>query len=549
FDRGLRRDARVGGLAQSFRLGRAAHDARLRRHRLGGRLQEDHQQGPEGHRRPSEVFLADRVRTRRRGFFVRHRAHPGGNRADTAALQEYFRAARTVFYPACLLRDRRLEQRREPHRRPRWPRHHAVRDGGERSRHLRLRHRQRQLLQLPRLSLYRGRRRSAGDLRGDRRRRSRVPLVQYLSRDGVHGRHRRARARRGARRHRRRGAPGSRALHHGRALRDGDALGDAAGRLLQDDGQAHLPHGAAASSLRAQGLAGTARDRALLDHFAGARLDRPRHVETSLMAAARAMHRTNPKRVLVVGLGTTGFSCVRYLAARGYDVSVTDSREAPPNLAELEREFPDVPVHTGGFAADWFIRAEMLVVSPGISLREPAIARALAAGCEAVGDIELFARAVQERTNVAGGRMPHRDVSMPRAQGEPEKDEGPADLRPGERARQEPSPGFRAEQDSAAMKAQERPPGATEAKAPVLAITGANGKSTVTSLVGDICRAAGLDTRVGGNIGVPALSLLGPEEPDVYVLELSSFQLETTTSLNARAATVLNLTPDHMDRY
>lgn len=99
------------------------------------------------------------------------------------------------------------------------------------------------------------------------------------------------------------------------------------------------------------------------------------------------------------------------------------------------------------------------------------------------------------------------------------------------------------------MKAQERPPGATEAKAPVLAITGANGKSTVTSLVGDICRAAGLDTRVGGNIGVPALSLLGPEEPDVYVLELSSFQLETTTSLNARAATVLNLTPDHMDRY
>ncbi len=232
------------------------------------------------------------------------------------------------------------------------------------------------------------------------------------------------------------------------------------------------------------------------------------------MPAARAMHRTNPKRVLVVGLGTTGFSCVRYLAARGYDVSVTDSRAAPPNLAELKREFPDVPVHTGGFAADWFIRAEMLVVSPGISLREPAIARALAAGCEAVGDIELFARAVQERTNVAGGRMPHRDVSMPRAQ-----------------------------------DAQERPPGATEAKAPVLAITGANGKSTVTSLVGDICRAAGLDTRVGGNIGVPALSLLGPEEPDVYVLELSSFQLETTTSLNARAATVLNLTPDHMDRY
>jgi UDP-N-acetylmuramoylalanine--D-glutamate ligase len=87
------------------------------------------------------------------------------------------------------------------------------------------------------------------------------------------------------------------------------------------------------------------------------------------------------------------------------------------------------------------------------------------------------------------------------------------------------------------------------ATAPVLAITGANGKSTVTSLVGAMCQEAGLDTAVGGNIGVPVLDLLREPEPDVYVLELSSFQLETTMSLKARAATVLNLTPDHMDRY
>ena len=87
------------------------------------------------------------------------------------------------------------------------------------------------------------------------------------------------------------------------------------------------------------------------------------------------------------------------------------------------------------------------------------------------------------------------------------------------------------------------------AKAPVLAITGANGKSTVTSLVGEMCREAGFDTAVGGNIGVPVLDLLRAPEPEVYVLELSSFQLETTSSLNARAATVLNITPDHMDRY
>ncbi|OIQ86659.1 UDP-N-acetylmuramoylalanine--D-glutamate ligase [mine drainage metagenome] len=83
----------------------------------------------------------------------------------------------------------------------------------------------------------------------------------------------------------------------------------------------------------------------------------------------------------------------------------------------------------------------------------------------------------------------------------------------------------------------------------VIAITGANGKSTVTTLVGDMCRAAGLETVVAGNIGLPVLDALGLPEPDVYVLELSSFQLETTTSLQPDAATVLNVTEDHMDRY
>ena len=90
---------------------------------------------------------------------------------------------------------------------------------------------------------------------------------------------------------------------------------------------------------------------------------------------------------------------------------------------------------------------------------------------------------------------------------------------------------------------------ARQVNAPVLAVTGANGKSTVTALVGTMCQAAGWDTAVGGNIGVPALALLREPAPRVYVLELSSFQLETTYSLNARAATVLNITPDHMDRY
>ena len=88
-----------------------------------------------------------------------------------------------------------------------------------------------------------------------------------------------------------------------------------------------------------------------------------------------------------------------------------------------------------------------------------------------------------------------------------------------------------------------------EAKAPIVAITGSNGKSTVTALVGEMAKAAGKNVAVGGNIGVPALELLAEKEPDLYVLELSSFQLERAQPLNAEVATVLNISADHMDRY
>lgn len=88
-----------------------------------------------------------------------------------------------------------------------------------------------------------------------------------------------------------------------------------------------------------------------------------------------------------------------------------------------------------------------------------------------------------------------------------------------------------------------------EAKAPIAAVTGTNGKSTVTTLVGLMANAAGRRAIAGGNLGRPALDLLDDPVPDLYVLELSSFQLETTLSLRAAAATVLNVTPDHMDRY
>ena len=88
-----------------------------------------------------------------------------------------------------------------------------------------------------------------------------------------------------------------------------------------------------------------------------------------------------------------------------------------------------------------------------------------------------------------------------------------------------------------------------KAQAPIIAVSGSNGKSTVTTIVAEMTRLAGLKTYVGGNIGIPVLDLLSDSSPDLYVLELSSFQLETTYSLNAHASVVLNVSPDHMDRH
>ncbi|MFZ3041723.1 MAG: UDP-N-acetylmuramoyl-L-alanine--D-glutamate ligase [Thiobacillus sp.] len=201
------------------------------------------------------------------------------------------------------------------------------------------------------------------------------------------------------------------------------------------------------------------------------------------------------KQVLVLGLGDTGLSCARWLAARGAKVSVADTRAAPPHAARLAEWLPEVPLRTGPFDNVDLEATEMLVVSPGVPLTEPAVARAIAAGVEVVGDVELFARAIR------------------------------------------------------ALNAKREHP------MRVLAITGSNGKSTVTAMCGDMCRMAGLVTCVAGNIGLPVLDALSEIEqgsapaPQAWVLELSSFQLETTSSLNADAAAVLNLSEDHMDRY
>ena len=183
--------------------------------------------------------------------------------------------------------------------------------------------------------------------------------------------------------------------------------------------------------------------------------------------------------VLVVGLGDTGLSCVRHLSASRRRIVAVDSRERPPRRGAVESEFPGLELHCGRFDTPLFESAGEIVLSPGLSAREPALQAAATRGVPVIGDIELFARA---------------------------------------------------------------------ADAPVVAITGSNGKSTVTSLVGAMARSAGVRAGVGGNLGPPALSLLGRGH-ELYVLELSSFQLETTSTLRPAAATVLNLSPDHMDRY
>ena len=174
----------------------------------------------------------------------------------------------------------------------------------------------------------------------------------------------------------------------------------------------------------------------------------------------------------------------------------TDSRLDPPGLAQLRAEMPDLAVFTGPFQAEVFAAADRLVVSPGVPVAEPLIQAALARGVPVIGDIELFAQAVQAPVVALSATAPALPTCPPS----------------------------------------------------VVAITGSNGKSTVTTLVGLMARRAGVRVAVGGNLGDPALDLLDPEVT-LYVLELSSFQLETTASLRPRAATVLNLSPDHMDRY
>lgn len=182
---------------------------------------------------------------------------------------------------------------------------------------------------------------------------------------------------------------------------------------------------------------------------------------------------------LVIGLGISGQSSLRYLHAQNEPVRVLDTRAQPAGIVELKKIFSGVPMHLGGWNDNWMSQARRIIVSPGVALATREIAQQIAAGKEVIGDIELFARAAAQ---------------------------------------------------------------------PVAAITGSNAKSTVTTLLADVAQACGKRAFAGGNLGTPALDLLG-QSAQLYVLELSSFQLETTWSLGAQVACILNISEDHLDRY
>ena len=186
------------------------------------------------------------------------------------------------------------------------------------------------------------------------------------------------------------------------------------------------------SSFRTQRMGRAESHRALLDHQLRAGVGGSCNLEDPLMSS------------VVVGLGKTGASCVRYLAKRGDRVSATDSRRAPPGLAELGDLAAAVDLRLGGFDLSLLEGASQVLMSPGVSLEEPIARAARARGIEVLGDVELFARAVH---------------------------------------------------------------------APVIGITGTNGKSTVTTLVARMAAAAGSRVLAGGNLGEPALDLLEQPKP------------------------------------
>ena len=207
------------------------------------------------------------------------------------------------------------------------------------------------------------------------------------------------------------------------------------------------------------------------------------------------------KQILVLGAGITGMSCVRYLSAQGLCFAVNDSRVHPfaaaYNEQQFSEEFPSASLHLGQWHSDLIATADIILISPGINSAIDEIAQYISADCLVMGDVELFCLINNERANKTSSNLIQ-----------------------------------------------------------ILAVTGSNGKSTVVSLLAYLANSLGVNAQLGGNIGQPVLDIFTKETagestclPDLIILELSSFQLETLSSMQAIATSVLNVSDDHLDRH
>ncbi len=207
------------------------------------------------------------------------------------------------------------------------------------------------------------------------------------------------------------------------------------------------------------------------------------------------------KKILVLGAGITGMSCVRYLSAQGLSFAVNDSRTQPfsadYNEQKFSNDFPCARLHLGQWNPELIANADIILISPGIDAVTNGISEHISAECLVMGDVELFCLLNNERNN--------------------QPDVNPIQL---------------------------------------LAVTGSNGKSTVVSLLAYLADSLGVNAQLGGNIGQPVLDIFTKEItdekknlPSVLILELSSFQLETLKSMQAIATSVLNVSDDHLDRH
>jgi len=264
------------------------------------------------------------------------------------------------------------------------------------------------------------------------------------------------------------------------------------------------------------------------------------------------MNSLQDQHIVVLGLGISGLAMARWCARCGAHVTVADTREAPPHLAALREQLPQARFVSGAFNDSLLEGAQAVFRSPGLapaqvdSLLEAARARGLRVG----GELDLFVQALevirveteaQERAEQAAREAEAAQEAAQTAEST-ESTESQTDAE----APLAPS----ADDEPAPLVAPEPPPAGY--RPAVLAITGTNGKTTVTSLTGQLVARAGRSVAVAGNIGPSLLDTLAAridanDLPQVWVLELSSFQLDGITGFEPTAATVLNLSQDHLD--